>query len=420
MLPCAAVQISRGWWTLYQAIALGMTAYSELAFRVRLFAHDSWQIRRGEILVATHRAETDVPLLCTQFYWKGGVRRNRDARLHFAAREDMFERGFVAGFPQGLPRALRKLLYPVDAGHALLSMACSPVPYPNATLLRLGRALEAVPPDTPLEDVVPPEVADLLRARAQEERLARPRVVGEVLRGAFADLLWESHGRDALSSPLLEDAWRERASRATGHVRGLIDVVRSGEPILFFPEGRPSPDGAVGPVSDGMGLLLRRGRPGALVPVGVAYDPLTTGRAWAYVAIGAPVPPPESDAEEAVLELLRGVLPLTCGQVVSTVLRDAVESGHSELALRELDDALAEEALAAARAGRPLDGAFRDTGERRGRLSACVRFLERARLVQVVGGRALALAAQQITEDPRLARAALEAASGRQTARALT
>jgi hypothetical protein len=86
---------------------------------------------------------------------------------------------------------------------------------------------------------------------------------------------------------------------------------------VLYPEGRPSPDGAIGPLQRGLGLLIRRARPDVLVTAALAYDPLGPGRTRAYVAVGTPFPPPAKGAEDAVLDGFRALLPLTPGQVAA-------------------------------------------------------------------------------------------------------
>jgi hypothetical protein len=185
----------------------------------------------------------------------------------------------------------------------------------------------------------------------------------DVLRGEYADLLWTSFAREALGGPGLEEVWRRQATRATEDFRRLVGLVRGGAVLVVFPEGRPSPDGAIGPLRPGLGALVRRARPRWIQPVGLAYDPLTRGRTRAYVSFLPPVPAPEEDAEEAVLRLLRLATPLTCGQVVAGRL---VEGSASA---RELEREL-EHAVVAARAeGRNVDPALAEPGSRRRRVA---------------------------------------------------
>jgi 1-acyl-sn-glycerol-3-phosphate acyltransferase len=395
---------------LYEAVALGMWAYTRAAFRVRTLFPAGFVLRRGSMLVATHRAESDVPLICASIFLHAGVWRRSNAKLHFAARDDLFERGFFAGFPPGLPVALRRVLWPIDAGPHLPRVRVNPLPYPDAETLRLASALDRVPGDAPLEGLVPDDALAALAARARLLALPEPAVVADVRRGEFADLLWRGCSREELGHPLLEAAWRRRSEEAAADVRRVVELVRSGEPVLFFPEGRPSPDGAIGPLRPGMRLLVRRGRPAELQPIGIAYDPVTTGRPYACVSAGRAIPPPESDVDGAVTAALRGALPLTVGQVVATVFREEAR-GTERVETKLLDERLEHAVARAAREERPAESGLTERARRQERLADALRWTLREGLARRDGSHAVGLDGERVLADPRLLRLARERAS---------
>jgi hypothetical protein len=257
---------------------------------------------------------------------------------------------------------------------------------------------------------VPQETFAALSARAGEAGLPQPVVVADLAHGELADILWQGFSREELGHPLLEAAWRRRAELAAADLRRVVEVVRTGAPILFFPEGRPSPDGAIGPLRPGMRFLVRRGKPETLQPVGVAYDPVTTGRPYAYVASGAAMPAPVDDVDTGVLAALGRALPLTVGQVVATALREAA-GGPERVETTALDELLAAEVSAAAAERRPVDPDLADQARRRERLSDALRWALREGLGRADGRRAVALDAERVQADARLARLAREHAS---------
>lgn len=396
-----------------------MWAYTRAAFRVQLLGETGWRVRSGELLVSTHRAETDVPLICGRVFFAGRQFASRSTRLGFAAREDMFERGFLAGFPPGLSPGARRRLYGLEAGRYLSRLHVLPIPFPAADVMRLGRALGDLPVGLPLGEAVPEAVAEELRERASELQIAAPAQVGDVLRGEFADLLWRSYPREDLDSPALSDAWRRRGERATQDIRRIVDAVRCGEPLLFFPEGRPSPDGAIGPVRPGLRLLLRRGDPSAVRFVGVAYDRITRGRPYGIVAMGPAVEPPGDGVDEAVLAGLRAATPLTGGQVIAVTLRREAAAGTGSLPAAALARELRIELDLARSEGRPFDHGLLDARRTERRLADGLRWaIDRGLVSRVEGGRTLALAAEEILTDPELAYAALEHESARAGLRA--
>jgi hypothetical protein len=278
--------------------------------------------------------------------------------------------------------------------------------------LRLAQALAEVPVATPLAELVPGVALAALSERSRDAGLPEPQTAGDLSRGEFADLLWRGFSREELGHPALGPAWRRRAELAAADLRRVVELVRSGEPMLFFPEGRPSTDGGIGPLRPGMRLLVRRGRPETLQPIGIAYDPVTTGRPYAYVAAGVATPAPADDVDGAVLGALCRALPLTVGQVVATALLGAV-GGPERVETSALDELLAAEVATASTERRPADPDFREQARRRERLADALRWTVREGLGRADGRRAVVLDAERVLADERIARLAREYRSAR-------
>jgi 1-acyl-sn-glycerol-3-phosphate acyltransferase len=164
--------------------------------------------------------------------------------------------------------------------------------------------------------------------------------------------------------------WARRAGQAARDFRVLVDLVRAGRSLLVFPEGRPSPNGEIGPLRRGVAALIRRARPRHLLPVALAYDPLVRGRTRVLVSFGQFLPPPTEDIEQAVLAQLRRTMPLTCGQFVAGELL----AGRTP-SLAGLADAVA----AAREDGRPVDPDLLTGEDRARRLAAALPVAERRR-----------------------------------------
>jgi 1-acyl-sn-glycerol-3-phosphate acyltransferase len=346
---------------LYDAVAYGMLVYSRAAFRVEVVASPTARLPRGTVIATTHRRESDVPVICPPLYLLGDMRRNRPARMHFAARDDMFLPGFFAGFPEGLPQRVRRLLYPVGVARWLPVVNVHPIR--SATVARLGEVLAARASDR-LEELVPAETVAVLRARAAALGLPPPILARDALAGDYADLLWSAVAPGEGVREGLDAFWSARATQAARDFRALVELLRAPTTLVLFPEGRPSPDGEIGPVRPGVGALLRRGRPLSVQPLGLAYDPLVRGRTRVVLGLPDPVAPPTGkDAEATLLGLLRRAVPLTAGQVVAHLLSAGAEANPAALD-RELAGAV-EEARAE---GRPVEAALLSPETRRRRL----------------------------------------------------
>jgi hypothetical protein len=352
---------------LYDAVGFGMWAYSNAVFRIVVLGPRRFRLERGTIITVTHRRETDVPVTSPPLYFGARMWRNEDDRMAFAARDDMFVRGFFGAFPEGVSPRARKLLYRIGVGSMLPLVQVHPI---GSARLALVKEVLEERPGGELAEVLPDGLADGFRIRAEELDLPVPSRARDALRGEYADLLWRTVSRQEAVPDGLEHLWARRAGQAARDFRVLVDLVRSGRSLLVFPEGRPSPNGEIGPLRRGLGALIRRARPRYLLPVALAYDPLVRGRTRVLVSFGQFLPPPTEHVEQAVLALLRRTMPLTCGQfVASELLAGRIPT------LTGLADAVA----AAAKDGRPVDPDLHTDERRARRLAAALGAAERRR-----------------------------------------
>ncbi|MGI9659816.1 MAG: hypothetical protein ACR2OD_12975 [Gaiellaceae bacterium] len=394
------------WGSLYDAVALGMYTYARAAHRVRVVAPADERIVKGTLYLAAHRAETDVPVICGSYYFAARVWGQRNPRLHFAARDDLFQPGFFAGFPPNLPRRLRRALYPVAIGRYLPHVRVHPIS--SAVTMKLGQALALVEPELELDLALSAPVYEAVLARARELDATEPTCVAHLLKGDYADLLWLNVEARDLPAEAFDRAWSSRAAAAKDDLRAIIDLVRDGEALLLFPEGQPSPDGDLGPLRRGLGAVIRRGRPERLSAFGLAYDPLTTGRDTVVLGVLESVDPPTGAGEPDVLPYLSRAIALTSGQVVSATLLEAVRAGATNVSPAALDAALVDaqdEALAARRLVDPVLG---DKGSRRRLLEDALRAVERRGGVKLAGSRSVRLVDHALRADPVVARLATE------------
>ncbi|MBD0317592.1 MAG: 1-acyl-sn-glycerol-3-phosphate acyltransferase [Thermoleophilia bacterium] len=350
---------------LYDAVGTGMAVYTRAAFRTTAIA-PPLRLRPRSLIVVTHRRETDVPVAASLIYFRSRLWRHRFPRMSFAARDDMFLAGFFAGFPAKLPTPARALLFPIGIARWLPRVQVHPLR--SATVARLGEVVR-VRREEPVTEVFEPPEAAAFAARAAACGLSQPIRAGDLLRGEFADLLWRPVSPSDPVSAGLDAFWSRRAAQSARDFRNLVELVRAGGVLVLFPEGRPSPDGAIGPIQRGVAALVRRAEPRELLPVALAYDPLTRGRTRLVVAIGPPAATPVDRIDDETLALLRRTMPLTVGQVVS-----------ASLAAKRDARGLAAEAVEEARvAGRPVEPDLVDPRRGERRLAEALAVAERKR-----------------------------------------
>ena len=337
---------------LQRTVALGMAGYVRAGFRTRTFGLEHLRLEPATIVAPNHRSDNDVPVLVSALArrWTEAVGADLPWPT-FAADDHAFFRGFLAGYPEGIPLGLRRLLWPVRVGGVLeRRLQCVPVRRPGR--MRLVELLRR-DPDRPLDGQLPPEVRDALMRRAGELGRPAPDRAGDVLDGRFADLLWTLLERDL--TPGCEDIWRAHVRSAVADFRRLVEALRGGGVVVIFPEGELITDGQLGPMQPGMASLARRGRARLVQPVAISYDRLTPGRTTAYVSVAPAIEAASGHLGDLVTERLRRAIPLTAGQVAATVVRD---SGSS----RSLARAGAEWVARAEVEGRPIEPALLGSG----------------------------------------------------------
>jgi 1-acyl-sn-glycerol-3-phosphate acyltransferase len=338
-------------------VALGMTAYVRTRFRVQVFGDEHLRVGPGHIFAPAHRSDNDVPLLITVLYptWSRAVAEGAPWPT-FAAMIELFLPGFFAGYPAGLPLALRRALWPYQPGGVLRRhLQCVPVREPER--MRLEELLRHAA-QTPLDELLPGEALEALSARAAALKQPRPERPADVLSGGYADLLLcNSVERDSAPDP--SEAWRAHGRAAVRDFRRLAETLAAGGNVVLFPEGRLSSNGDLGRLQPGLGSLARRGNARRVQPVALAYDPLVRGRTRAYVAFTAPIEPRPGRLLPTVIRALRAAMPLTPGQLAATAVRDGLASASAF-------GRSAEAAIARAREeGRPLEPALLGPGRER-------------------------------------------------------
>lgn len=389
---------------------VGLWVYSRCKYRVVSLGASDLRLRPGLLLVASHRASGDEPIICGSLYFSSRVWAERRWHLHFTAGDQFFERGFFAGYPTRMPSWLRRLVYPIKISGGLSRVGV--LSLRSGKRMMLGQALAQLPGDVTLSEVIPSQLLDQLYTRARALGRTPPAAADQFLRGEYADLLWQTVSVQDLSAPALAQLWSRRKARSAAELRALVDTVATRRPLLIFPEGRRSPDGQIGPLKHGLEILLNEGQPDTITYIALAYDPLTRGRTRVCASFTSPEPRPREGAADRALCELKRAMPLTAGQVVATALIEAATRGERRVDPTALQERLANEVHMASESGRPIDPALKDPRKIKRRLSGCIAALTRKHHVTVDGHRLL-LDRDQVLADETLERLAREYASAR-------
>ncbi|MDQ7849192.1 MAG: hypothetical protein QN152_02540 [Armatimonadota bacterium] len=317
--------------------------------------------RPSTLVVVNHKRDLDSVIIPPTLYFNG-VRPKRP--LWFAGREDMFVRGFLAGY-QVVPRWLRRLLHEMDLTAVLGALRVLPVRrFPERTMAEALHEVLRAYGDRPLAEVLSPQEAEPLA------RLCGP---GATLSAALA---WRFHDRWQRRATLQAFAprWREtlrerQRAVVAGQMRALADVLDRGENLYLAPEGVISPDGRLQRFRSGLRQILSLVRVKVrLQPVCVVYDFMRPGPLRVFLTVGEEVSPGASPAEseQAARRALAALHVMTCTQVASHLLWDLLGQGHTTVEVSRFVRDVLDFARTLAREGLRVDPALlEDRGQAR-------------------------------------------------------
>jgi 1-acyl-sn-glycerol-3-phosphate acyltransferase len=234
------------------------------------------------LAVSNHRRDNDGPLLASVL-----LRRQNGLIVaplpYFAAREDLFEKGFLAHYLRRCPASLRPLLKAINLSPCLVGA----YPLQRTHERSVAKALQDVIAylgDMPVTDVLRPQ--SLIDLTAELMFDPRSVTITQLLRD-YEHMLWRKrYGYRHLQVAVF--------GRIKPHLRDLIDrqmdhftkLLEGGQVLILEPEGRLSLDGALRRPRAALHELIKRpNRPVRVLPISVTYDTLTTGYPRIFIDI---------------------------------------------------------------------------------------------------------------------------------------
>lgn len=273
------------------------------------------------LVVSNHRRDNDGPLLGSAL-----LRRRKGLAIeplpNFVAREDLFERGFLAHYLRRCPGSLRPLLKVINLSPYLLGA------YP------LQRTHERSVAAT-LQDVIFQlgniPAADALRPRSLAALAAelafdpRSATIEQLLRAHEHVLRRKRYGYRHLRLAVfrhIKPYLRESIDRQLEHLTRLLE---QGQLVILEPEGRLSLDGALRRPRAAMYELINRPqRPVRVLPISITYDTLTTGHGRIFIDVQPELSEldgvPRRVLDNRVMASIRSGCRVTAGQLCAGFL----------------------------------------------------------------------------------------------------
>lgn len=297
------------------------------------------------LVVSNHRRDADGPLL------GAAVLRRRGLHLypplpHFVAREDLFEKGFLAHYWRHGPAPLRAVLTRVNLRRFLLR--CGAHPLQRTHEQSVAAVLQVVlltAGDMPVAQAIrPSRLPALASAIGFDATTAR---ISDLVRG-HDDRLWRRrHGYRHLRLAMFRRIRPRLHANIKRQLADFIALLDAGHLLILEPEGRLSRDGGLRRPRAALHALVNRQRRAVRVlPVAMTYDELTSGKPRIFVDIQLEIDDPggldRRALDSQIMAAIRSGCRVTGAQLAASFLLrlDSITDSWTPAALaRDLADA---------------------------------------------------------------------------------
>lgn len=285
-----------------------------------------YRLPAGTIVISNHQRDADAPILGTALCQRRGL-CFRWPLPFFAAREDLFRRGFLAEYVAGWPPPVPQVLGWIRLSRFFEILRTQPIR--RVREFSMAETLDAALAAGLGEH----EPATILNARGQRELGSNQHVLPAqlaALRPPTGPSVWGLRRLRSAARHTLAPAFRDTIA---AQLRGFAALLDAGHAVYFSPEGVISANGRFGRVRAGLRQLCRLASvPPRLLPVALSYDGLGPGRLRVIMQVGELLNAPDTTGNAgfsaavraAVLQLLH-VNPshllaahLSCGPAIFT------------------------------------------------------------------------------------------------------
>lgn len=334
----------------------------------------------GTVVISNHQRDADAPIVGTGLCQRRGLRFTRPL-THFAAREDLFRRGFLSEYVAGWPPPLPQLLGRIPLRGFFEILRTQPI--------RRVREFSAV---ETLEAAVAAGLGEcdpavILNARGQREFSGRGGTLParlSAIRPPKRRTLWGLRRLRATALQKLAPGFR---ATIAAQLQGFAALLDAGQLLYFSPEGVISADGRFGRVRAGLRLLCGlTAVPPRLLPVALSYDGLGSGKLRVIMQVGELQNAPDTTDNAAFSTAVRAAILDLLNVNSSHLLAAYLTAGPESFSTREFCDWWQRALATLGRYGLKIDPLL--AGSTSGTLAQQrLRWLRRQRLVQLEGGR---------------------------------
>ncbi len=267
-------------------VGFGIDLLLRALYQVQIRGREHFTRSPSTIIVSNHRRDSDGPIIASALVNRCGF-DFKGVQPFIVAREDLFRKGFLWEYLTTWPPWMREFLSPINLQKVMHRLQVYPmrrIPERN-----LGETLADVADflgDLPLAQVLKPRWVEQFKSLSPPT--CRPTLsVKQVLARRFRRLLSVRRGLFKLTLPCFLALKPYERQMIDDQLKHFTDILESGRILQFEPEGTTSPNGSFQRFRGGLHLLLSRTRaPVRVLPIGLTYDFMTTGRQTIFLNMG--------------------------------------------------------------------------------------------------------------------------------------
>ena len=313
-------------------------------YEIKFSGLQNYRASPSTLITINHKRDLDILIIAPNLHLRRTLFKNK-LRLHFIARDDLFEPGFLTAHFMSKGR-IGYLIHKVNIGPIMRALRAHPISHlVHMRLNSLTRDVIHVQGDIKLEEALKPEYLD-----AFSERLGQQNKVGfgDVTLSQFLGFDYRALHETPTDVVVLKvgisrKVRAESLKTIEKQLQECADILNNGSICLLAPEGQLSPDGRFWPVKSGLYRLLSMTKTDVkILPINTTYNFMTQKRMRIYVNIGE-----ELDVTRGLTKIELGKMVqknivslgrVTMGQLGSEYLLQKIKSGDNYFSENELTD----------------------------------------------------------------------------------
>lgn len=310
-------------------------------FDIRVKGLHNFSVSPSTIIAVTHKKDLDEIIVASTLHFRKTL-FHPQFRMWFAARDDVFERGFLSTYFQ-LPRFWGRLMYAINLSPVMAAFRARPIS--RLTRSKVGNILRDVyryKGNIALKDILkaqwitkfasllPSPVNSNLSNTSLKDSISYDYRVLHLQEGGLRML--KSHVSARIKHLLL--------NKINGQLNCFSNILDKGGILFFTPEDEHSPDGQFGPIRSGIRRVIAMAQADVrILPINITYDSMTVGRMRIHVTIGPEMTnlkrPTKNEFEKLIQIAITKLGVVNMGHLGSCCLLRAAQK-NSDMVTKEL------------------------------------------------------------------------------------